>query len=309
MKTITEELDVRIIAPAHKHRTIFEKFDALNEGEGIVIINDHDPKPLYYQLLGERGNVFSWQYLQEGPEVWKVEITKKELTVGEIAAHDQRKIKVFAKYGIDFCCGGNKTLKQVCEEKQLSYEQIVQELSVETEDKKAENFNTLSLSALIRYIVDKHHAYVRETSEILVPLAEKVAQRHGDNHPELYDVRDLFKDLSNELYGHMLKEENILFPYIEQMEKTQQADAPFGTVQNPIRMMHYEHDKAGDLIHKIERLTRGFTSPADACNSYTYLYQTLKEYKQDLMQHIHLENNILFPRAIEMENQLSNKGR
>ncbi len=301
MNTMVLELDVRMLPPREKHPVIFMKFDNLKDGELMIIVNDHDPKPLYYQLMAERGNIFEWDYLKDGPDVWRIKITKKGKTIGEIAAEDVRKVKVFMKYGIDFCCGGNKPLKEACTEKGLDVGEVEKALQ-EIENKKYElNFNNMPLHELTKYIIEKHHRYIKECQDALLGLSEKIAERHGNDHPELLKVNDCLKELIYELNMHLMKEENILFPYIETISINRHAGGGLGMIENPIKAMMHEHDVAGDLIKTIRIQSNQYIAPEDACNSYKALYKLIKEFDDDLMVHIHLENNILFPRAIQME--------
>lgn len=303
----TDILDVTRIEPRLKHPTIFSHFDALEGGESFTISNDHDPKPLYYQLLGERGNIFTWEYLESGPQRWQVRIAKngtgiKEETVGEIAAKDIRKAEAFKKLGIDFCCGGKKTVSEALAETGISREQFEAELA-KAADRQiggvAHNFDTWGLGFLSDYIFNVHHQYIRENGPILEQLAEKVAHRHGGQHPELNDLVAVVRNLMAELHSHIQKEEQVLFPLIKQLE--QDGVRPQMGVDDPISHMEAEHEDAGEELRALRQLTRDYTLPASACNSYTYLFQKLEEFESDLFQHIHLENNILFPKAIEME--------
>lgn len=312
-----ETLDVTKIEPRLKHPTIFDKFDALSGGEAFIIHNDHDPKPLYYQLLGERGQTFSWEYLQEGPEVWEVKLSKlgegeRPATVGELAASDIRKAEVFRKFGLDFCCGGNKTLAEACQEQGISAMEVESAMSEleNTEAPASQDFNNWELDFLADYIVNTHHRYVNDTLPILNEISAKVASVHGVAHPEVVEIANLFKGVENELLSHMPKEEQILFPYIKEMvtaKRDNQAPPPaaFGSIENPIRMMEAEHTSTGDNMKKIRELSGNFVPPEDACASYTYLYNKLEEFEKDLHQHIHLENNILFPKAIALEQTFS----
>lgn len=315
--TSIEILDVTIIEPRRKHPTIFEKFDSLGPGEEFIIHNDHDPKPLYYQLLGERGNVFKWEYLEEGPEWWKVKISKlnigeKEPTIGELVKKDFRKAEVFKKYGLDFCCGGKKTLNKACEEKGLDVVQIERELKEidETANKMpSQDFNNWEADFLADYIVNTHHKYVTQANTVIFEYTQKVSNVHGDRHPEVVEIAKIFMEIMNELNCHMMKEENVLFPYIKNLAiaKRQKmgVGAPgFGTVQNPINMMEHEHEAVGKLFEQIKELSNDYTPPSNACTTYRLSYAKLKEYQDDLHQHIHLENNILFPKAVELENEL-----
>jgi len=309
-----ESLFVPDLQPALKHPTIFRKFDALNEGESFVIINDHDPKPLYYQLLAERGNIFSWEYLEQGPEIWKVYIKKNQPvegeTVGQIAAKDIRKAEVFRKYGIDFCCGGKKSLKQACEEKGL----LLADIEIALEGARAtakivENYDRWSPDFLADYIFNKHHQYYYDEAPVIYELVMKVANHHGERYPELLQVYKLYTNLSKELDEHFAKEEKILFPFIKalvlskQTGNVQEVQSQF-SLSAPIQMMETDHEAAGEILAELSAVTNQYTPPQDACNSFQFLYQKLKELDEDLHQHIHLENNILFPKALAMEKEL-----
>jgi regulator of cell morphogenesis and NO signaling len=315
METI-EILDVTVIEPRLKHPTIFEKFDALIGGQAFIIHNDHDPKPLYYQLLGERGNIFKWEYLENGPETWKVRITKyaadvKPETIGELVAKDFRRAEVFKKYGIDFCCGGKKTLEKACSEKGLDVVRIEDELKgLEQETKGNSNdFKSWDPGFLADYILNTHHKYVNSAIPVIYEYTQKVANVHGDRNPEVVKIAETFLELMNELNRHMCKEEDILFPYIKELalakkNGTRLPSPGFGTVENPVRMMEHEHDVAGDLMLQIKNLSNDFTPPQNACTTFRLSYAKLKEFEEDLHTHIHLENNILFPAAIKLEKEL-----
>ncbi|WP_066834788.1 iron-sulfur cluster repair di-iron protein [Rufibacter ruber] len=308
-------LNVTLLEPRLKHPTIFDRFDRLGGGEAFIIHNDHDPKPLYYQLLGERGNVFKWEYLGQGPEVWEVKITKlapaEGETVGELVAKDFRKAQVFKKYGIDFCCGGKKSVAQACEEKGVSQEQLERELGAlpDTSAVAETDFASWDPSFLADYIVNIHHKYVREAIPALYEYTNKIARVHGSRHPELVQVANHFVNVANELESHMPKEERVLFPYIKQLNEAKQkgaklAPAAFGSIQNPINMMEMEHEAAGGELEAIRTLTNDFTLPEDACATYRVAFAKLQEFEKDLHRHIHLENNILFPKALELEKEV-----
>lgn len=310
MESIKENiLDVTLLEPREKHPTIFRKFDALLEGEQLIINNDHDPKPLFYQLLSERGEIFQWTYLEEGPEVWKVRITKNVTgvageTVGQIAAKDLRKAQVFKKYGIDFCCGGKKTLAEACQDKGLDVHKIQKELSdsPSTITQRPLPFDEWSPDFLADYIVNNHHAYVKKSLPDLLVYSNKVAAVHGGHHPELLSVSTLVQQLAQELTDHLAKEEMILFPFIKAKVRGEFYRAPFGSVESPIKMMEQEHDDAGQILAELRYVTNGYVLPDDACASYSLLYRLLEEFESDLHMHIHLENNILFPKAMLMQN-------
>lgn len=309
-------LNVTLLEPRMKHPTIFARFDELNEGESLTIHNDHDPKPLYYQLLGERGNIFTWQYLEQGPEWWKVKISKRitgenDETLGEIAAKDLRKAQIFKKHGLDFCCGGKKTVKQACAEKGLDVTIIEQEL--QQADKVVESrplpYNEWGLDFLADYIINTHHAYVKKNLPDIRTYAAKVAKVHGDHHPELLPIHQLVEDINAEFVPHMMKEEQILFPCIKEMVTSKSNGSPlqssfFGSVRGPIDMMEMDHELAGKNMEKIRELSDNYTLPEDACASYSLLYRMLAEFEEDLHTHVHLENNILFPKALALEKEL-----
>jgi regulator of cell morphogenesis and NO signaling len=310
-------LDISGIEPRLKHPTIIEWFDNLRGGGAFIIHNDYDPKPLYYRLLVERGDIIKWEYLEHGPEVWEVKISKLTPaggdTVGELVAKDYRKAQVFRKYGIDFCCGGKKTVAQVSEEKGVDPAKLEQELNA-LPDKNASgepDYRTWELSFLADYIVNVHHAYVREAIPILYEYTTKIARVHGTRHPELLEVAKHFVNVANELEAHMPKEERVLFPFIKQLEEANQSgvklDKPaFNSIQNPINMMEMEHEAAGEELESIRRLTYNYTLPADACATYKVAFAKLQEFEEDLHRHIHLENNILFPKGLELEEKMLN---
>ncbi|GAB2549999.1 iron-sulfur cluster repair di-iron protein [Rufibacter soli] len=310
-----ETLDVTTLEPRMKHPTIFEWFDDLRGGEAFIIHNDHDPKPLYYQLLGERGNIFKWEYLEQGPEVWEVKISKltptEEESIGELVAKDFRKAQVFKKYGIDFCCGGKKSVAQVCEEKGIDPDVVERELEAlpDTSAVAETDFQSWDLSFLADYIVNIHHKYVREAIPALYEYTTKIARVHGSRHPELLEVAKHFTNVANELEAHMPKEERVLFPFIKQLneakQKGEKLDKPaFGSIQSPINMMEMEHEAAGGELEAIREKTNNFTLPDDACATYQVAFAKLQEFEEDLHRHIHLENNILFPKALELEKEI-----
>ncbi len=300
----TAQLNVTLIEPRLKHPTIFEHFDALSAGEEFEILNDHDPKPLYYQLLGERGNIFTWEYLESGPEWWRVRIAKSadvnEDTVGSIAAKDIRKADVFKKLGIDFCCGGKKTLKQAAETVGMSEQELKDQLAQagQTSGSATHDFDSWDLAFLSDYIYNVHHKYVREHGPIIEQLADKVASRHGFEHHELLALAEGMHTFMVDLYNHLQTEEEKLFPVVKQLVSGTQTDT--AAVKHTIFSMEEEHENAGEELRQFRALTQDYKLPANACNSYTYLFEKIKEFENDLFQHIHLENNVLFPKAIAL---------
>ena len=234
-------------------------------------------------------------------------------TVGELAAELPQATRIFEKLGIDYCCGGGRSLEEASEATNMSAKEILDLLLTAEREGAAPqshpNWRTEPLANLIDHIVATHHKYVRDEIPRLERLLEKVCSVHGSNHPELLQVRETFGGLAQEMYSHMMKEEMILFPYIARIEhailqKREVPSPPFGTVRNPVNMMIHEHDSAGAALAEMRGSSNGYQFPADACMSYTTLYKALGEFETDLHQHIHLENNILFPRAIEMEREV-----
>jgi regulator of cell morphogenesis and NO signaling len=230
-------------------------------------------------------------------------------TVGEIAAQMPSTTREFEKLGIDYCCGGNRTLSQACSEANIPVDEALARLErslASTQPSAGQDWQNLLLADLIGHITTTHHVFVREESPRIQALAAKVVGVHGKNHPELVQVQQVFAALAEELRVHLMKEEQMLFPYISLMEESTLAGEPappatFGTVANPVRMMMQEHDGAGDALRSLHAITGNYALPEDACISYRTLYQALQDFEADLHQHIHLENNILFPRAVAME--------
>ena len=230
-----------------------------------------------------------------------------EQTVGGLVAEDHRKADVFKKYGIDFCCGGKKTVAKACADKNVNISLLLSDIAALDEKTQKEiEFKTLKTDALIHHIVSKHHEYLKINMPLIFEYSQKVAKAHGNAHPEVVEIFSLFGELKDELTNHLYKEENILFPYIQNLSeaydnKLTVDTPPFKTVENPIHMMEQEHVDAHQLLDKIKKLSTEFTPPESACTTYKILYIKLKEFEDDLYQHIHLENNILFPRAVELE--------
>jgi regulator of cell morphogenesis and NO signaling len=234
-----------------------------------------------------------------------------EKTVRELALESSSATRVFEKLGIDYCCGGGKSLEEACVGANLSPEQVQRMLDDAAKDANvsvSRDWQREPLSELIAHINATHHKFVRQEVTRLVPLFEKVCGVHGKNHPELLHIQAIFHGLAQELTNHMMKEEMVLFPFVTRMEEAwiqgePVLPPPFGTVANPVRMMEHEHDSAGEALRAMSAASNGYTAPEGACTSYQALYRALGEFEADLHQHIHLENNILFPRAIAMENE------
>jgi len=235
-------------------------------------------------------------------------------TVRELAIEIPNATRTFEKLGIDYCCGGSRSLRDACRHAQLAVEEVVGALEQESTFQSATNTDgqevaTGTLAQLAEHIVHKHHAYVKQEIPRIQQLLKKVVAVHGTAHPELGKIQQVFQELSAEMSSHMMKEENILFPYIAAMESAVNGGRPkprpaFGSVSNPVHMMELEHDSAGVALKTISELSGNYTPPEEACFSYKTLFTALKEFESDLHQHVHLENNILFPRAIAMESGL-----
>lgn len=231
--------------------------------------------------------------------------------VGEVVASDYRTASVFQKYGIDFCCKGDRRIADVCSERGIETSGVIRDLqeTIKASDTPASDFNTWPLDLLADYIQNKHHRYVDQQILEIKPYLAKIVSVHGGRHPELSEVERLFSQTAGEMTAHMKKEEFILFPFIRKMVKAEQDGAQisrphFTTVENPVAMMKHDHDEEGERFRKISSLTGQYTAPADACTTYRVTLALLKEFEEDLHMHIHLENNILFPKAIELERKM-----
>jgi regulator of cell morphogenesis and NO signaling len=232
-------------------------------------------------------------------------------TVGEIVKDDFRAADIFTGYGIDFCCGGKISVADACAEAKADELAVVGALEnlKHQAGAAAHDFDSWKLDFLADYIINTHHQYVKRAIPQILPLAQKVAEVHGVNHPEVVKINDLFQNLAEELTSHLHKEEMILFPYIKKLVAAEAAGgcddgACFGTIASPISVMEAEHENAGVILKRMFSLSDGYTAPEDACNTFRVLYGKLKEFEDDLHVHIHLENNILFPKSIELEQAL-----
>lgn len=232
-------------------------------------------------------------------------------TVGEIVKLDFRAADIFSNYGIDFCCGGKISVAEACANAKADELTVISALANIKKDSGSavHDFDSWNIGFLADYIQNTHHQYVSKAIPQILPLAQKVADVHGNNHAEVVRINELFNNLADELLQHMQKEEQILFPYIKKLvveESAGKCSDPscFGTVMGPISVMEQEHENAGLILKQLDHLSDGYTPPEDACNTFRVLYGKLKEFEDDLHRHIHLENNILFPKAIEMEQAL-----
>lgn len=219
-------------------------------------------------------------------------------TVGEIAVEMPRAIPYFEEKGIDYCCGGKKSLQEACSKAGVPMEetlQLLENLAEKTKTDEAPRWTTLE--ALIRHLVEKHHAFTREQLALASRLGAKVLAVHGNRHPGLAGVDRAFRGMEEELKRHLLKEEQVAFPYLLALEKNGEAPLfPFGVFQaGPQQVLMGDHETTGEQLAALRHLTRGYTPPSDACVTFRAFYQSLSDLEADLRQHIHLENNVLFP--------------
>ena len=231
-------------------------------------------------------------------------------TLRSIALEQPATIRVFERFHLDYCCGGRRPLAEACAEKGIAAREVLAALNDAVSSAPDEqDFSQASLTELIRHIVETHHAYIRGELPHLQALAERVATKHGPTHPEVTVVQRNLAQLADEIVFHLDKEERILFPYIEGLERsrTQNAAPPngcFGNVENPIRMMIHEHEGAATLLAEMRAVTHGFVPWLEACPTSVGLYYGLDAFERDLHRHVHLENNLLFPRAIALESEV-----
>jgi regulator of cell morphogenesis and NO signaling len=232
----------------------------------------------------------------------------RETKVKDIATTSTTAARILEQAGVDYCCGGHKSLHDACLDASASAEELEQRLRAASTqiEPGAVNWVSAPLCELTRHIREKHHRYVREAIPRVRNLLAAVKSRHGANHSEIAEIEQLFLAVGQEMIMHMQKEEQILFPYINAMELSAAAGGTleppfFQTVRNPIQAMMREHDAAGELVKQIRRASSDYAAPEDACTTFQSLYEELRQFESDLHQHVHLENNILFPRAVELE--------
>ncbi len=238
-------------------------------------------------------------------------LIQKENKIGEVVAGNFHTAKIFESHGLDFCCGGKKSIEDACREKGVDTEKLLTELEKTNESNtSATHFQNWEADFLADYIINNHHSYVTNSISTIEHHLQKVVSAHGERHPEVAEIETLFTELKDELLNHMAKEEKMLFPYIKKMNialknTLEMPVPPFGSVDNPIKVMETEHDNAGLLTKKISALTNNYIPPNDACATFRVLYSELEDFENDLHTHIHLENNILFPKAKELEAKLN----
>jgi regulator of cell morphogenesis and NO signaling len=237
-------------------------------------------------------------------------MTTSQSTLRSIALAQPATIRVFERFHLDYCCGGNRPLAEACAQNGINVDDVLAGLAEATAAAQpARDFTQATPTELIQHIVSTHHAYVRSELHRLLPMAERCAAKHGPAHPEVIQIEGQLRQLGTELLNHLTKEELILFPYIEALEKFHNGVGPaphacFPTVESPVQMMLNEHEAAGALLEEMRAATRNFTPPPDACPTLVGLYDGIDAFERDLHRHVHLENNLLFPRAIALEKEI-----
>ncbi len=230
-----------------------------------------------------------------------------EQTLSSIVTANHQVVPVLEKYNLDFCCKGKRTLAQACEEKGIKIESITEELKNLTNavGKQQMPFTEMSAEQLISYILINHHFYVKQSMPAIIAHLNKVATKHGERFPYMKKVYELFTIILREMTIHMEKEETILFPRIKEVENLynsgRSSEILAGYIQMPINMLEADHEEAGNILYEIRTLTNNYMPPADACTTFKVTLAELKEFEEDLHKHVHLENNILFPKAIQYE--------
>lgn len=234
-------------------------------------------------------------------------ISSEATTVGEIVAEDYRAATVFERHGIDFCCGGNITLASICREKGLEISALLREIAEATSAPvdRSQNYGGWPLPFLADYIVNMHHAYLNENTDQIVAYTRKIAEVHGANHPEVVEIATIFGKIAIDMAAHLREEEEILFPAIKRINAAREAGRPVAakdveTIKASLGKLDKEHQEIGDAVHTIRHLSRGYALPDDVCNTFVVTYRKLREFEDDLHRHVHLENNILFPKAARL---------
>ncbi|WP_335921462.1 iron-sulfur cluster repair di-iron protein [Shewanella chilikensis] len=224
-----------------------------------------------------------------------------ERRVGELVAEDFRNAHVFSRFGIDFCCGGGRSLASACERADAEPTEVLHALSqLAAEGTPDDALAKLPLGELIYHIEATHHKYIRDTAPLLLEYAQKMVRAHGEHYEEIKPLAGWIRALMDDLLPHLQKEEQILFPAIRALSQGQEFNTCFGHIGNPIRAMEYEHDEAGQILAKLQQLTNHYQAPEHACTTWRVCYATLAEFEADLHRHIHLENNLLFPKALAL---------
>lgn len=234
------------------------------------------------------------------------------IKVNDLVVDNYRISEIFQKYGIDFCCHGNRPLGEALAEKQVSREVFVNEYNslISSGSSEGSGVEEGGMDQLIEHIINTHHSYVKSAVPRILEYLDKIVKVHGPKYSYLAEIKSSFSTVGNEMLQHMMKEENVLFPlirYLLESEKFNERPKTrgYGSIRNPINAMEQEHVSAGELVGRIRLLSNNFTLPADACNTFSITYKELEQFEKDLFKHVHLENNILFPKAIKLEEELN----
>lgn len=234
----------------------------------------------------------------------------KQNTLGELTAQNFAAARIFEESGLDFCCGGKRTLEEACDAKGIDVDELISKLErIDEINSASTHFNQWEPDFLVDYIINNHHYYIKNTTVSIDHHLDRVIAAHSDRFPELLQLKKVYNTMKEDLSLHMMKEEKMLFPYIKKMSAAAKNSLPlsippFGSIKNPIEVMEEEHSEAGGDMEDIKKLTNNFTPPKNACGTFKVLYEELKDFEKDLHIHVHLENNILFPKAIELEDEL-----
>lgn len=316
MKTSYKILDIAVIEPEESCRMILEYFDTLVKGEAVILEHDQDPVYLYHHLMEVRAEPFSWERLEDGPPRWQVRITKSAinegaLPIGQIATKDYLKAEVFQRLGIPYCCAGKKPLKEACEEAGIQ-EDILEQIYAEASRQKAKEvyaFDEWEIGFLADYILHTHHDFVRQNIQHILDLSASVALEQQGGDPAIGMLDERLNSFLASLVDHMQVEEQIVFPWIKKLavrkkkNKRLSESMPTG-IDVTIQKLEKEHQQAGKDLKSLRKLTRNYRLPANASEAATHLFAKLLELENDLVQHIHLENNLLFPKAVALEKEL-----
>jgi regulator of cell morphogenesis and NO signaling len=313
---IPEILDVTTIEPSLKHNIIFERFDTLKPGAFFVMHNNNDPEPIYHQLLAEHGENFTWKPLEKGPDMWRVKIKKKivaykEETIGDIVARDYGNALIFKQFGIDFTCGGKRTVNEACEQKGIQAEQVNKLLAsaIQSARHPEMDYQNWEIGLLCKYVINLHHQYIKTNGPFMLELAQKLIKTYGEKHPEIIAVAGIFEKAGKLLTLNIAKEEEELFPYITLLNTAHKNGtiikaAAFGPVSSAVYLVEADHQKVAIYFEQLRALTHNYQVPPYVLHGFEILYKMLQDYEADLHLHLHLENNILFPKAIQMENEM-----
>lgn len=228
-------------------------------------------------------------------------------TIGEIVAADYRTARIFETHGIDFCCGGKVALSEICQEKNINPDTLLREIEgIKSEQiDRSQNYTSWELPFLVDYIINTHHAYLKENDEQIAGYALKIAEVHGVHHPEVIEISAIFAKIATDMAAHLREEEEVFFPALKRADAEKKsgnapANADRDVVLESLAKLGREHEEIGDAIHTIRHLSREYAIPNDTCNTFMITYRKLKEFEDDLHKHVHLENNILFPKASQL---------